>query len=65
MDGFYHQDERDYAAGCGTVILCVAVILVIMSLVVVAYLSSTQPKLDGSNAGANAVTKEELESYDK
>jgi len=65
MDGFYHQDERDMAAGVGCVVLIIGVMFITVVLGVAIYLSSRQPeKQDGSTAGANAVTREELESLD-
>lgn len=65
MDGFYHQDERDMAAGVGCVIFLIGAVFITVALGVAIYLSSCQPeKQDGSTAGANAVTREELESLD-
>lgn len=63
-EGYYHQDERDAAATYG----CLA-LLAIALLLVAAILASAcsgpaepdEPPMDGSTAGANAVTLEDLE----
>lgn len=63
MSGFYHQEDRDMATGIGCMILLFGFILVVAILVVALYLSTREPVVhDGSNAGANAATIEELES---
>ncbi|MBQ9317735.1 MAG: hypothetical protein IJ203_13050 [Atopobiaceae bacterium] len=64
MSGFYHQDERDgAAAGCAVLVLAV-IAAVVLSVVLCSLLEGYEadPK-DGSSAGANAVTLEELERH--
>ena len=74
--GYYHQDERDDAVGFGCALVLVAMMFVLAaifaSLVAGFYCpdptsntSDAKPiteAMDGSNAGANAVTLEELEA---
>ena len=78
MNGYYHQDDRDEAMGQGCLFLLVLFLCVIMLSAwlfagwAVAVASNQQPQqssssvMDGSDAGANAVTKEQLrkEGYD-
>ena len=65
MSGFYHQDERDEAAGKGCVVLVLALIATIVLSVVLYNLVEgyVADPMDGSSAGANAVTMEELERH--
>ena len=64
MDGFYHQDERDEAAEVGGCLLLAVVALLLLGIagiVCLTVFSFTDSKpMDGSTAGANAVTFEEL-----
>lgn len=74
--GYYHQDERDDAVGFGCAIILVAMMFILTaifaSLVAGIYCpdptsnagdaESIAKAMDGSNAGANAVTIEELEA---
>ena len=75
MNGYYHQNDRDEAVGQGCLFLLVLFICVIMLsawLVLCNGVFNQQPQqssssaMDGSDAGANAVTKEQLrrEGYD-
>lgn len=75
MTGYYHQDDRDEAVGQGCLFLLVLFLCVIMLsawLLAGAIASNLQPQqssssiMNGSDAGANAVTKEQLrkEGYD-
>ena len=59
--GYYHQDQRDLAATVGCLSLVVAALAVI-ALVIVACLApaAEEKPMDGSTAGSNAVTIEEL-----
>lgn len=63
MGGFYHQDQRDEAAGVGLVTLFLAAALVVAMLAACACSSeqgADAGALDGSTAGANAVTLDDL-----
>ena len=61
MSGFYHQDERDRAAGNGCLTLALMVAIGIILTVVLACVDAANADpMDGSMAGANAVTEEEL-----
>ncbi len=59
MGGYYHQDERDAAVGYGTIgiVVIAAIALLVLGL---AFVLSDTPALDGSSAGANAATVEEI-----
>lgn len=59
MSGFYHQDERDRAAGIGMVALA-SIVAIIVVLCVVACRSVRADPMDGSTAGRNAVTAEQI-----
>ena len=63
MSGFYHQDERDGAAtGCVVLVLALIAALVlslVLNSLVEGYVADP---MDGSSAGANAVTLEDFES---
>ena len=70
--GYYHQDERDEAVGIGcavfvvtfALVLAVFLINLVASIVCPApnYQANTTEVMDGSSAGANAVTLEELQA---
>lgn len=74
MSGYYHQDDRDEAVGQGCLFFLVLFICISMLatwLLAASACSKSQPQqssvlMDGSDAGANAVTKEQLrkEGYD-
>jgi hypothetical protein len=59
MSGFYHQDERDRAVGIGMVALA-SIAAIIVVLCVVACRSVRADPMDGSTAGRNAVTAEQI-----
>lgn len=64
MDGFYHQDERDKAAEVGGCLLLAVIALLRLGIAIIVCLTvfsveDSQP-MDGSTAGANAVTLDEL-----
>ena len=65
MSGFYHQDERDEAAGKGCFVLVLALVAtIVLSVVLCSLLEGYEADTkDGSSAGANAVTLEELERH--
>lgn len=61
MCGFYHQDERDAAVNTGCLaVLAMAAIGVILAIVLACIGITDSKPMDGSNAGANAVTPETL-----
>lgn len=62
MGGFYHQNERDDAAiGC-VVLIASFVAAAVLSMVLHNLVEASEPDpMDGTNAGANAVTLEEFE----
>ena len=61
MSGFYHQDERDEAAGSGCLALAAIVTIgVILAVALACMGAASADPMDGSTAGANAVTEEEL-----
>lgn len=64
MSGFYHQDERDEAADKGCVVLVLALVATIVLSIVLYVLVEgyAADPMDGSRAGANAVTMEDIES---
>ena len=62
--GYYHQDERDTAATYGCLGLIAVAILFVAALLVSACsgpVEPDEPVMDGSTAGANAVTLDDLE----
>lgn len=65
MSGYYHQDERDEAVGQGCLLLLIFFIgLITFSVWLIVVANMQKPKeeypMDGSTAGANAVTMEEV-----
>ena len=68
--GYYHQDERDIAAGIGFfAIIVIMVLAVIVFSIAMAkndahevFANDGYAIMDGSDAGSNAVTLEELEA---
>ena len=60
MSGFYHQDERDRALNVGALVLIA--IIVAACLCAAACYSARADTMDGSSAGKNAVTAEQLQA---
>lgn len=65
MSGYYHQDERDEAVGQGCLLLLIFLVgLITFSVWLIVVTNMQKPKeesiMDGSTAGANAVTMEEV-----
>lgn len=60
----YHQDERDNIVGIGCLLMIAILFIGIITFTIFKLSvqpSNSQPQMDGSTAGANAVTLEEIE----
>ena len=73
MTEFYHQNELDDAVGIGYIVLVTVLVVTTLAIALILLHGRDAPsktpsvetqsqRMDGSNAGANAVTLEELES---